>query len=403
MGLARWLCLVLMLSGLARSGGPAGPLPQDAYVWQRRWTPALEEALRVSSDMIGRWRVLAAERDGAGGMARTAPDWGAVARSGRPAVLVVRIGGSTPPPVDPAFLAEIGRAVDSATGQGVRVAGIEIDHDCATARLDGYALFLEALRRQLPPGLPLSITALPTWLPSPLFGAVAGRVDEIVLQVHAVRNPRFGLFDPRSARMWLDQLARRTGTPFRVALPAYGVRVRWGADGRLAGVEGERPTLDGDGPADDQRASELAADPAEVAGLLRGLERNPPPGLRGVVWFRLPTAEDGRAWSLATWRAVMRGASLRTALSVEARDGGAPGLRDLVLVNAGAIDADLPRTVLLGAGCALADGVGGYALRREGARPALVRVQGGTLRGGQARVIGWMRCGANTGVIDVQP
>ncbi|MCW2238030.1 DUF3142 domain-containing protein [Azospirillum canadense] len=398
MGLARWLCLVLMLSGLTRSGGPAGPLPQDAYVWQRRWTPALGEALRQSSDMIGRWRVLAAERGGAGGITRTAPDWVALAHSGRPVVLVVRIDGSAPPPIDPAFLAEVGRAVETAAGQGVDVAGIEIDHDCATARLDGYALFLEALRRHLPPGLPLSITALPTWLPSPLFGAVVGRVDEIVLQVHAVRNPRFGLFDPRLARDWLDRLARRTNKPFRVALPAYGVRVRWGADGRLAGVEGEMPTLAGEGPAD-----ELAADPAEVAALLRGLERDPPPGLRGVVWFRLPTAEDGRAWSLATWRAVVRGAPLRTALSVEARDAGTPGLRDLVLVNAGAIDAELPRTVLLEAGCAPADGVGGYALRQEGARPALARVQGGMLRGGQARVIGWMRCGANKGAIDVQP
>lgn len=398
MGVRRFLCLVLVLAGLARSGGPAVPLPQDAYVWQRRWTPALGDALRQSSDMIGRWRVLVAELDGAGRPTRTAPDWGTIARSGRPIVLVVRIDGSVPPPADPAFLDEVARVAEGAAGQGVTVAGIEIDHDCATARLDGYARFLAGVRSRLPAGLPLSITALPTWLPSPLFGAVAGRVDEIVLQVHAVRNPHFGLFDGRRALGWLDTLARRTDKPFRVALPTYGVRVRWGEGGRIADVESEVPTLAGDGPAD-----ELMAAPADVAGLLRALERDPPPRLRGVVWFRLPSAEDDRAWSLATWRAVVQGGALRPTLSVEARDGGAPGLRDLVLVNTGVIDAGLPRAIQLDAACALADGVGGYELRRDGPRPTLARTRDGMLRGGQARVIGWMRCGAGGGDIDVRP
>lgn len=393
----RFLCLLLALAGLARSTGPAAALSHDAYIWQRRWTPAVGEAARQSADLVGRWRVLIAEAEGGRVPTRMAPDWPALARSGRPVVLVVRIDGQLQPQTDGTFLAEIGRIVQAAATHGVPVAGVEIDHDCATARLDGYARFLTALRTHIPAGLPLSITALPTWLSSPLFGDVAGRVDEVVLQVHAVRNPRFGLFDPRVALGWIETMARRTDKPFRVALPTYGTRVHWDGN-RIAAVESEAPKLAGDGPAD-----ELMASPAAVAGLLHALRRDPPARLVGVSWFRLPTDADGRAWSLGTWRAVVQGDPLRADLAAESRITRTPGLREVVLANAGAVDAELPRAVRLNASCTLADGLNGYELRREGATPVLVKAQDGMLRGGQRRVIGWMRCGASEGGIDVQP
>ncbi|HWN42100.1 MAG TPA: hypothetical protein VNW71_07740, partial [Thermoanaerobaculia bacterium] len=40
----------------------AGPLPQEAYVWQRAWTPAVREAVSQASDFAG-LTVLAAEID----------------------------------------------------------------------------------------------------------------------------------------------------------------------------------------------------------------------------------------------------------------------------------------------------------------------------------------------------
>ena len=66
-------------------------------------------------------------------------------------------------------------------------------------------------------------------------------LDEIVLQVHAVDDPRRGLFDPDQAERWVRDFGRRIHRPFRVALPAYDVRVTWRPDGRLASVEGEMP------------------------------------------------------------------------------------------------------------------------------------------------------------------
>jgi len=67
------------------------------------------------------------------------------------------------------------RLLDESTNgarSDVPVAGVEIDHDCATARLSAYARFLSILRARLDRTVPLSITALPAWLSAP-------EVDEV--------------------------------------------------------------------------------------------------------------------------------------------------------------------------------------------------------------------------------
>ena len=121
------------------------------------------------------------------------------------------------------------------------LAGVEIDYDCPTSKLATYARFLAALRSRLAPSLKLSITALPTWMTSTELEPLTRDLDEIVLQVHAVDDPRRGLFDPDQAERWVREFGRRIHRPFRVALPAYDVRVTWRPDGRLASVEGEMP------------------------------------------------------------------------------------------------------------------------------------------------------------------
>src|SRR5437667_7018473 len=44
------------------------------------------------------------------------------------------------------------------------------------------------------------------------------------------------------------------------------------------------------------------------------------------------------------------------------RDSATPGMRDIVLLNRGAVDAEPPPTIALPRGCTIADGVNGYAL-----------------------------------------
>jgi hypothetical protein len=372
---------------------PAPPLPQDAYVWQRQWTPALRSALKESSDLIAQWRVLAAETD-AGGMLRpVAVDWAALGRTGRPVIAVIRLDGALVQWREAALLDQV-QAL-AIRWRNIRLAGLEIDFDCGTARLPAYAQFLEKLRALS--GLPhrLSITALPAWLASPTLDRVLAATDEAVLQVHAVRRPQDGLFDPDTAPQWIDAFDARTAKPFLVALPDYGARAIWSDDGRLVAVESEMPRLAGGG-----RTSDLVAFPDQVARLLSRLRREPRKHLAGIVWFRLPTDDDALTWSLGTWRAVMRGDDLQASVSVMARATAVPGMADIVLANSGRIDAALPRRITLPPGCRIADGINGYGLVETNPNIVLERLQSALLRAQHERTIGWMRC---AGALDVEP
>ncbi|TWB49536.1 DUF3142 domain-containing protein [Nitrospirillum viridazoti] len=410
--------LTLMCAGAAaasllppRAAPHLAPLPNDIYVWQRAWTPALGQAMDQAAPDIAAWRVLAAEVSAEGRVAPVLLNDARLAAlrghlAGRPVILVVRIDGrlsdTDPAPLLAAALAPLERWREA----GVAVAGLEIDHDCPTSRLPFYARFLTDLRARLggggPGGTRLSITALPTWLSAPALADVVAVPDEVVLQVHAVAAPTDGLFNPAQAARWVAAYGQRFGTPFRVALPDYGARVSWNADDSLATVEGETPLLGGGA-----HAAELMARPADVAAFLNDLRAKAPPNLKGIAWFRLPTAEDHRAWSLATWAAVARGQTPIGHIVAQAEATATPGLSSLVLVNDGTADAELPASLDLPAGCPLGDGANGYArdpLATQ-ATPRLVRLSPGLLPPGERRAAGWLRCPESPSppVIHVRP
>jgi len=336
----------------AASPGPRTPLAHEAYVWQRAWTGAVASSVAAAPPELAGLRVLALEIDGRGaGPTWPAVDAAALARSGRPVTAVVRLAGSRP--IADLSLAPLVSRLDRWRAAGVDVVGVEVDHDCATAALPAYAAWLARAR---PAGLRWSITALPTWAGAPALRDVAAAVDELVVQVHAIRAPR--LFDAGQARRWLAAFAAAVpGRPLRVALPTY--RVALGGE-------------------------VVAADPAEVAGFVRGLERDPVPGVRGVLWFRLPVDGDRDAWTAPTLRAVIAGAPLTPDVRARLvpRPGGAD---DVVIENRGTTPAPWP-ALRLGGAIAAADPVAGY--RRAGARWTPPHR---TLRPGDRAVVGWVR------------
>lgn len=392
--------LLALLFGVLMSGPAAaepGGLAHDAYVWQRQGTPEVAAAMAQTADLMHAWRVLGGQSDRGAALKAFPADIAALDPSGRPVVMVVRIDGPQAVwhpqdlPVQIAALAQDWRA------RGVALAGVELDHDSATVRLPEYARLITAVRDRLDPGLRLSVTALPTWLPSPDFDLVLAAVDEVVLQVHGVDPAPQPLFEVQRALGWVKQLSRRTAKPFRVALPAYGVGVVQ-VNGRVVAVEAEAALLAGG----DAR-SELVAEPADVAAFLSEMAHERPGNLVGVVWFRLPTARDRRAWSLATLRAVIAGQPLRPDLRLDLVANDTPGLLRVVLVNRGTVDARLPRALHLPPHCTPADGVNGYSLDRGSDGATLRRNRDGMLRG-QARLdVGWMRCAASAEDIDVIP
>ena len=298
--LAALLVCVIGLSGsMPQVRAPAQALPHDAYIWQRSWTPHLVAAARLSSDMVRGWRILLAESDHAGRWATVSVPWADIQATQRPIIGVVRIDGRLDERRMPALVDQVVARIEAA---GENLAGVEIDYDCPTSKLATYARFLADLRSRLAPALALSITALPTWMDSGELVRLTAALDEIVLQVHAVDDPRRGLFNADQAERWVGEFGRRVARPFRVALPAYDVRVTWRPDGRLASVEGEMPLLAG--PSNGQL---LGAAPEAVLQFLQSLRRIAPANLIGVAWFRLPTDADQRSWSLYTWRAVIAG------------------------------------------------------------------------------------------------
>lgn len=248
-------------------------LPQAAYVWQRNWTPGVREAVAHPLAALDGLHVLAAELDGGGDLTVMRLDAAALAASHRPITLVVRMSGSRP--LEGVSLASVLEAGERLRGAGVNVAGLEIDHDCATARLPAYAAWLTAHRPAAP--LRFSITALPTWAESPALAQVAAAVDDLVVQVHAVRAPM--IFDANEAWADLAGFARAVRTtPMRVALPTYSAVVR---------------------------GDEIGVDPDDVARFVRRLEARPIAGVGGVVWFRLPVAGDEQTWTAATFARVV--------------------------------------------------------------------------------------------------
>jgi hypothetical protein len=373
------------------------PLPHEAYIWQREWTPALIAAMRQGAEFITAWRVLAAHTDRSGHIRPTSPDWNALRSAGRPFVAVLRIDRPLVGGGDSEALAELATLLTGWRNEKAGLAGLEIDYDSPTARLRDYADFLAILRPALDPTIQLSITVLPTWLSSPDLSLVLQQVDEAVLQVHSIDATDRTLFDRERAEGWINAMAAATAKPFRVALPAYGERLAESEDASPLAVEGEFPLLQGGG-----RFKELRVSPDEVAKLIRTVNRRRPEHMVGFVWFRLPTVADRRAWSLSTLKAVIRGEKLERHVSVSVRNGETQGVSVLSLSNEGGIDAPLPQRLEMPSTCAIADGANGYRVQ-EGKDPALVRSDGEILHEGQQLVAGWARCSLAAGDIHVFP
>jgi hypothetical protein len=376
------LAMMALLNGCERQDAP--PLDQQLYVWQRQWTPAHEAALRDSRADFSTLRVLALQAFPEAGWSRARIDPALLKRDGRPLIAVIRLDGQLKSLDRDAITAQILQVLDDWQGQGLNLSGVEIDHDAGNARLPAYREFLTHLRAVLPATIALSITALPAWLDSPELLTLLSTVDSSVLQVHAVSDPRLGLFDPDQARQWTKAWSRITLKPFYLALPAYGVALLPGGTGAPL-VESEVPIEQGG------KRRELLADPQQLSRLGSELRNDPPVHLAGLIWFRLPLASDRRAWSLTTLGAVARGDALdsRLALKLSVQN----DLYDISLSNQGNLDSAWPERLTLAVqGCDGADALAGYALQQRPDLLTFTRLRDGRIPAGGQRAVGWARC-----------
>jgi hypothetical protein len=392
--LAVFLTAWTLLMGCERQDSAS--LDQQLYIWQRQWTPAHDSALQDSRADFSTLRVLALQAFPKTGWSRARIDPLLLKRDGRPLIAVIRLDGQLKSLNQDEVTLQIQQLIIDWQAQGLNLTGVEIDHDAGNARLPAYREFLAHLRTVLPTALPLSITALPAWLDSPELPALLSTVDSSVLQVHAVSDPRRGLFDPDQARKWAKAWNRVTQRTFYLALPAYGVALLPDASGAPV-VESEiRIERDGE-------RRELLADPQQLSKLATQLRNDPPAHLAGLIWFRLPLASDRRAWSLTTLGAVARGDTLNSRLALKLSE--QQGLHDIVLTNEGNLDSAWPERLTLAVqGCEGADALAGYALQQSPDLLTFTRLRDGRIAAGGQRAIGWARCAnIDQGASNVHP
>ncbi|MES2819461.1 MAG: DUF3142 domain-containing protein [Pseudomonadota bacterium] len=393
----RCACLLLALLTLgACEPTPPRVFDQQLYIWQRQWRPAHGEALAQSRAAFSTLRVLALQAHPRAGWSHARIDPHQLIEDGRPLVAVVRLDGQLPQLDTEAIRLQVRQLLADWQAVGLRPKGLEIDHDCASARLPAYAELLRTLRQDLPAELQLSITALPAWLASPALESVLAAVDSSVLQVHGVTDPTRGLFEPQQAERWTRAYAERSPSPFYLALPAYGVALIDTPQGTPL-VESEA-SLNTAAP-----RRELQTDPRQVAALLQTLQGDAPTNLTGLIWFRLPLAGDRRVWPLSTLLAVAQGKPLSATLAVESQRTG--DLTELSLRNGGNLAGPLPSRIDIPATqCEAADAVGGYRVQRIPAGLRFQRLDAGQLPVGRQLALGWVRCHTlDQGAIHVEP
>ena len=314
----------LYAAGTMLSADPEKPSPQasiplthEAYVWQRAWTQPVRDAVKQHAAQFGGLTVLNAEvswKNRQPQVIRVPLDYSILTNAPCPVGLALRIG---PCPASIAtnettrvFLADMAASlIAEANSHRLTPRELQIDFDCAESRLDGYRAWVEAFRRKAAP-VPVSITALPAWLGQPAFKRLVAAAGSYVLQVHSLQRPRgfdapFTLCDPAAARRAVERAAQ-IGIPFRVALPTYGYLTAFDAGGRFVGLSAEGPSKTW--PAG-VRVREVRANPLELAQLVQLWTTNRPAGMRGVIWYRLPVADDTLNWRWPTLRAIVAGRS----------------------------------------------------------------------------------------------
>ncbi|MDZ4858155.1 MAG: DUF3142 domain-containing protein [Candidatus Hydrogenedentes bacterium] len=322
------------------------PLEHAYYVWQKQWNGDVRESVSRADADAHAFMVLAGEinaaANGALRLDPAYPGWNALAAYRTPLTLVVRANAALGDALEfdaqsgaAAFVCDtFARVLEEAEAKGVSIAGLQLDYDCPSSKLESYAALVDAWRARFG-AYELSITALPTWLKWAAFSELAGKLSYYVLQVHSLDAPAsidddVILCDTTLIPGYLRRAAA-LNVPFYIALPTYGYRFVFDGDGKFTAIfaEGPQPELQ---PGYTIRT--VMTDAASVAEVVRALQRMHPPTLRGIAWFRLPVATDTLNWTWPALVAVREGRTPVTAINAELR-APSPGLFEVWVVNTG--------------------------------------------------------------------
>ena len=377
-------------------------MPHQVYVWQRAWTPPVCEAVAEHGSNFQETVILAAEvtwRNKAPQVTRVGIDFSTLTNLHRPIGLALRVGpftglGTNQAAVD--FLAGLAATVAAeARKNQANPVELQIDFDCATAKMDDYRAWLTVVQQRLAP-LPVTITALPSWLDSPAFARLAAMATNYVLQVHSLEKPTsidasFSLCDPVAAERAVAK-AGKIGVPFRVALPTYAYIVAFNAEGKFVGLSADGPRSDW--PKGTQ-LREMSADPLALSKLVLSWNTNHPAAMRGFIWFRLPVAVDNLNWRWPTLGAIISGREPQEKFRATTRRV-EPGLVEISLENTGELDISSRLAIEVSwtnARLVAGDALRGFELSEQSSSGAIFQTKQTNFRlpAGEHQVIGWLR------------
>lgn len=396
------LGLLVFLQVISSSGvAAASPfLTHEAYVWQRAWNAPVREAVEAHGAAFSSLVVLGAQITWRGAdvnLVRVPVDFALLGETGTRIGVAIRVGsfpwgrGLEEPVGVIAELAQL--LVKEAASHGVAVAEVQIDFDSAESRLVDYAGWMSLLRERI--DVPLTITALPTWLGRPGFEKLIRASDGYVLQVHSFEIPTgfdapFTLCDPAKAIAAVER-AGRFGVRFRVALPTYGYSLGFDGDDRFVGLSAEGPAPRWNAGT---RRREVRTDPAAMADLVAHWTDERPAAMAGILWYRLPTTADRLNWRWPTLAAVMDGEVPAGRLAVKEL-WAETGLLDVAVENEGTADVLVTSSLSLRwaeGDLLVADALGGFTLR-QGSKEVdfMPPSQPIRLRPGERVAVGWLR------------
>ncbi|HEY1790573.1 MAG TPA: DUF3142 domain-containing protein [Verrucomicrobiae bacterium] len=386
-----------------RNESPLAPMSQDIYLWQRDWNQAVRDAIIEHGSNFERIVTLNAEvtwQAKRPEIVEVPVDYALLKQSGIHVGLALRVGPYPGPFLETdkttAFLIRLAVSlVHQARANGCGPSELQIDFDCAQSKLDGYRVWVVAIRRAIAP-VPVIVTALPSWLNEPSFPKLIASADGYVLQVHSLEAPKsasapFTLCDPAEAQRAVKR-AGQWSVPFRVALPTYGYLIAFNRNGKFTGLSADGPRKDWP---PDYQLREVRTDPVAMAELVRFWATNHPASMRGIIWYRLPVADDVLNLRWPTLTAMMAGRVPREHVHAAARRI-ERGLVEISLVNDGELDLSSRLAVEVtwtNARLVAGDGIGGFNLGDAGPATARFQVDDKPFRlpAGEKRIIGWLR------------
>ncbi len=145
--------------------------------------------------------------------------------------------------VSAAVIAAFDQDLARARGDQAAVVGVQLDFDVPTRLLTNYAAMLRKIREQLPAGIQLSITGLPTWLGSTGLREPLSVCDFWVPQCYGASIPGdANQRIPITTAEFVERavvMSRELGKPFYAGLAAYSYAIHYSQDGSLIGLRGD--------------------------------------------------------------------------------------------------------------------------------------------------------------------